>query len=194
MSYRAGSPFYFEFCTSNPTTGAAADADATPTAVVNRNGVDDLAVTVTVTHIDTARYVASGTFPATYAADDVVNLHAVATVAGVTAKKPIANVVIGQKLFPTFQLTGKVKLGTTPTATAMTITLDAASALNAGMVAADFTGNGGLFLTFTGGARLPVPARIDGCTINTTSEIALTFNAGKFAAAPAAGDPVMISG
>ena len=97
--------------------------------------------------------------------------------------------------FSTFQITGHVKVGTSPTATAMTITLDADSALNAAAPHGVLDGNGGLILTFTNGAKLfPSFARIVTATINTTTEVALTFNVGEFAAAPSAGDPVMISG
>lgn len=94
-----------------------------------------------------------------------------------------------QLLTPTIDRTGAVAASPAPTATGFTVTLDAAA--DASTVAADFVG---LYLTFTSGARLPVPGRITAATKNSTTSWALTFASGTFAAAPAAADTVMISG
>lgn len=71
------------FNTSNPTTGAAADATGTPTGTLLVNGVAN-AATVTVTNLATGRYKASVTLPSLAAGDvcDIVISATVATVAG----------------------------------------------------------------------------------------------------------------
>jgi hypothetical protein len=60
------------FCTQRFDTGAATDADSTPTATANKNGIDDGSFTLTVTKIDTGRYKVTGTVPAGYTAGDSV--------------------------------------------------------------------------------------------------------------------------
>lgn len=84
--YAPGDTVTLVFTTSSPTTGAATNADSTPTGIVNKNGTDDGAVTVTVTNLDTGRYKAVFTMPGNYADGDEVNLSISATVGGVTGK------------------------------------------------------------------------------------------------------------
>ncbi len=84
--YAPGDAVQAEFTTQDPTTSNAADLDLTPVGIVNRNGVDDVAVVVTVTNLDTGRYVASFTIPIGYAVGDNINLTVSGTVSGKTGK------------------------------------------------------------------------------------------------------------
>ena len=89
MGYRAGDSYFKEFTTSDPTTGAAADATGTPVATPNHNGTDDGAFTLTVTHIDTGRYKITGTIPSGYVGGDVLNVTVAATVNTVPGKAAV---------------------------------------------------------------------------------------------------------
>lgn len=86
MSYKPSDPYYKEFTTANPSTGAAQNADSLPTATANHNGTDDGTFVLTVTNIDTGRYKITGTIPSGYAAGDVLNVSVAATVNGVAGK------------------------------------------------------------------------------------------------------------
>lgn len=72
------------FSTSNPTSGAAADATGTPTGTLYVNGTANGA-TVTVTNITTGLYKAALTLPS-LSAGDVVSLRVSATVAAVAGE------------------------------------------------------------------------------------------------------------
>lgn len=85
MSYKPGDSVAVEFTTSD-TSGAAANADALPTGIVNRNGADDGLVNATVTDLDTGRYKAVFALPVGYAAGDSVSLSITATIGGIVAK------------------------------------------------------------------------------------------------------------
>lgn len=85
MSYKPSDSATIEFVTSS-STGAAANADSTPTGTFARNGTDDGTVTVTVTNVDTGRYKAAFTIPAGAAAGDTCTLSIAATIGGVAAK------------------------------------------------------------------------------------------------------------
>jgi len=78
--------YYGEFCTQRFDTGAANDADSTPTATANKNGTDDGSFTLTVTKIDTGRYKITGTVPNGYSAGDIVVVTVAATVNSVAGK------------------------------------------------------------------------------------------------------------
>jgi hypothetical protein len=78
--------YYGEFTTSSPTTGAATDADSTPTATATKNGTDDGSFSLTVTKIDTGRYKVTGTVPSGYASGDQVQISVAATVGSVAGK------------------------------------------------------------------------------------------------------------
>lgn len=69
------------FATSSPASGAAADADSTPTGAIYVNGTVD-AASVTVTNITTGLYKAAVTLPS-LSAGDIVSLKIAATVGGV---------------------------------------------------------------------------------------------------------------
>lgn len=86
--YAAGDSYYGGFTTSDPATGAATDADSTPTATANTNGTDDAAFVLTCTKIDTGRYKITGTVPAGYNVGDVVWIYVTAVMGGVTGKAP----------------------------------------------------------------------------------------------------------
>lgn len=80
-----GSPYTSQFTTSNPTTGAAQDADSLPVATASRNGVVDDGFVLLVTDIGTGRYVVSGTVPSSYKAGDSVAILVHAVVDGIAA-------------------------------------------------------------------------------------------------------------
>jgi hypothetical protein len=69
------------FTTSLASTGAASNADSTPTGTLYINGTANGA-SVTVTNVTTGRYKAAVTLPS-LSAGDVVDLHIAATVSGV---------------------------------------------------------------------------------------------------------------
>jgi len=81
MSVESGQAIAVDFTTADPTTGAAVDADSTPTGTVVVNGVDD-AASVTVTNKATGIYRASATLPG-LSAGDRVQMRIAATVGGV---------------------------------------------------------------------------------------------------------------
>lgn len=81
--FRAGDAYGVQFSTSNPTTGAAANAASTPTVRLFRNGTHDVAVSFTVANPETGLYRATATIPGTYAAGDRIEIVATATVGGV---------------------------------------------------------------------------------------------------------------
>ena len=86
MIYIPGQAYYSEFTTTNPTTGAAADADSLPVATATRNGTDDAAFILTVTKLDTGRYKITGTVPAGYAAGDWLHVSVSVVMGGIIAK------------------------------------------------------------------------------------------------------------
>jgi hypothetical protein len=96
-AYKPGDAYIKLFTTASPSTGGASNADALPTASLNRNGSDDSGVTLVVTNLDTGRYKISGVIPSSYAAGDVLNVTVTATVANVTGKAVIDTVVLDSK-------------------------------------------------------------------------------------------------
>lgn len=84
MSVRSGESITVEFITSSFSTGAATNADSTPTGTLVVNGTDN-AATVTVTNVDAGRYKAAVTLP-TLAIGDIVELVVAATVSSVAGK------------------------------------------------------------------------------------------------------------
>lgn len=91
-----------EFETANPTTGAAADADSTPTGTLSVNGTDN-AATVTVTKKATGSYKAAVTIPAGLTAGDSVALRINATVATVAGVKTVWSDFVDTKRFADLQ-------------------------------------------------------------------------------------------
>lgn len=84
MPVKSGQAVTVVFPTSNPTTGAAADATGTPTGTLYVNGTAN-AATVTVTNITTGVYKAAVTLP-TLAAGDIVAIRISATVATIAGE------------------------------------------------------------------------------------------------------------
>lgn len=78
--------------TTKSATGALADADATPTAAISRNGTVDGAVAVTVTRNSTGDYSAACTLPGGYSPGDRVSLKVLATIGGVATGEYIDHV------------------------------------------------------------------------------------------------------
>ncbi len=108
MSYLPGDTIYISFTTQS-STGAATDADSTPTVSLRRNGAADGAVTVSIAHNGAGDYTASATVPLTYAGGDEVELLVNATVGGVAAK----SIVSLGKLDRTAAIVA-TEIGTTP--------------------------------------------------------------------------------
>lgn len=89
--YKPGETFYFEFITSNPSTGQVADATGTPVATSNVDGTDDPLFVLTVTRLDLGRYLIEGTVPSTYTYGTVVNITVSATVSAIPVKLGVAS-------------------------------------------------------------------------------------------------------
>lgn len=97
MNYKPSDSFYAEFTTSNPSTGAALNADSLPVATAQQNGTDDGAFTLTVTNVDTGRYKITGTVPSGYAAGDTVVITVAATVSSVAAKAVVCSFLVDSR-------------------------------------------------------------------------------------------------
>lgn len=134
MDYKPGDSITAEFTTRVFATGVGTNADSTPTGTVNRNGTDDGAVTVTVTNIDTGRYKAVFTAPATYVPGDVLNLTIAATVSSVADKACVGSWKLGW---------GIISQGTATAGGNNTITLQTA-------LGADSFGRGALIVVMAG--------------------------------------------
>jgi hypothetical protein len=112
-TYAASGSYYGEFVTSNPTTGAAADATGTPTATATTNGTDDGAFTLTVAKIDTGRYKITGTVPSGYAVGDRVQISVSATVGGVAGKAVVDSFTVDATVSSRSTYAGADTAGTT---------------------------------------------------------------------------------
>lgn len=97
--YRPGDTLNAQFVVTSA-TGAAANADALPTAILTRNGVDTAEV-VTVTSVGVGRYVASALLPASYVQADSVGVVVSAVVGGIASKAVVMRDVIEQPLLLT---------------------------------------------------------------------------------------------
>lgn len=82
MVVKPGDSVAIQFTTQNPSTGALANADSTPTGVLVRNGTNT-GESVAVANIATGIYSATVTIPAGYVAGDEVQIRIAATVNGV---------------------------------------------------------------------------------------------------------------
>jgi hypothetical protein len=90
-------------------SGDSVDATGTPTAILQRNGVTDVAVHPTVTRTGTASYSASVVVPSTYIGTDSIDLAVSSVVAGVTVMGiPIFHAVLSSP--PAIALPGTVEL------------------------------------------------------------------------------------
>jgi hypothetical protein len=107
MSYLPGDTVYLTIETRNAATNLLADADATPTLAVKRNGALDGAVTPTVAHASTGQYNASCVIPGTYASGDTVELVGSATVASVADSTVLFRTVLdGKRASDVYSLVG----------------------------------------------------------------------------------------
>lgn len=97
MSYKPGDPYYKEFVTCNPTTGAAQNGDSLPTATADFSGSGTGSMSLTVTNLATGRYQAAGTIPGTRVKGDVLCVSVAATVASVAGVGVIDGQVIDSK-------------------------------------------------------------------------------------------------
>lgn len=99
MLYKPGDSYFGEFIVSHPTTSAATNADSTPSATMVQNGVDDEAVTLTVTNVETGRYKITGTIPSEYTAGDVIQVVVTATVNSINAAGIVDNFILDSVRF-----------------------------------------------------------------------------------------------
>lgn len=115
MSVRSAQAITVEFSTSNPTTGAAVNADSLPAGTLVLNGTDN-AASVTVTNVATGRYKCAVTLP-TLAIGDIVEMSIAATVSTI----PGVAIVYRDTCDLNLTNAGRVDLGnvlgTAPTAT-----------------------------------------------------------------------------
>lgn len=94
MSYKPGDNYTKLFDTYSVDDGSSSDADSPPTAALYRNGVLDVAVTVTISNVGGAEglYKASLSIPESYVTGDSLEVRAVATSDGVEAGAVIATI------------------------------------------------------------------------------------------------------
>jgi len=93
MFLKPSAAFTFQGFT-NDSTGTLATPGTPPTAVLTRNGTDDVAVTCTVTSISVGRYKVGGSIPSGYVAGDVCQVVFNATVGGISGSSVIGEFVI----------------------------------------------------------------------------------------------------
>jgi len=93
---KPGDSIVVDFTTHDPSTGAATDADSTPSGTLVRNGTDT-AESVTVTNKATGVYKASVDIPGGYSAGDVVQVRIEATVDSTTGNAVIFSTVLDSK-------------------------------------------------------------------------------------------------
>ena len=89
MGYKPGDPYSKEFTTASPTTGAATNADSSPTATADFDGTGAGSMALTVSFLDTGRYKATGTIPSGRVRADVLNVSVAATVGTIAGKAVI---------------------------------------------------------------------------------------------------------
>lgn len=85
MSYKPGDTIYASIPVQTPSTGAAVDADALPTATLWRNGADSGEVVAVADDAGLGQYTGSVTLPGDWADGDTVEIRAVAIQGGVTS-------------------------------------------------------------------------------------------------------------
>jgi hypothetical protein len=93
-----GDVFTTEITTHNASTGAEADADVLPTAILVRNSVNtDVTVTVEKQDGATGIYSLTATIPDTWERGDSIHFLATATVSGVTANAIVLANILGDE-------------------------------------------------------------------------------------------------
>lgn len=137
MIWRPGDTVQGEFVTSRFDTGAATNADSTPTGTLQQNG-SDTAVSVTITNVDAGRYKYSFVIPDTYLLGDNLALTIAATVNSAAGKGAVWQAVLTEQLVQRYsKATG---------GGANTVTLDAAASatdnLYVGSVIEIYSGTG----------------------------------------------------
>jgi len=85
MSYKPGDTIYAAFSVQVPSTGAAVDADALPTAKCWRNGADSGEVVAVADDAGLGQYTGSVAIPGDWSDGDTVEIRAVAIQGGVTS-------------------------------------------------------------------------------------------------------------
>jgi hypothetical protein len=199
MQRKPGDAYSTEFTTSNPTTGAAANADSLPVATANHNGTDDgtFSAALTVTNLDTGRYKITGTVPSGYAAGDTVTVTVAATCGGVAGKAKVdtfgVDTARASDIYGTIsqsQINGIIGGSPTPTQISLTV----GTLTSGGVTFTPPTGNlVGMMCEVQSTSPAGPKARLVIATDTGTTTRTLGFAAPGFAVAPNASDTVAIS-
>lgn len=136
MSVRSAQSITKTFNTYNPTTGALANADSTPSGTLIVNGTDN-AASVTVTNRSTGDYKFAVTLP-TLAVGDIVEMKIAATVSSTSS----ASVVWSDTKDIVIDSSGNVTFANTSIATVTTLTNDPAGVTTLLARLGAFTGSG----------------------------------------------------
>ncbi|MCE9546919.1 MAG: hypothetical protein K8T25_15700 [Planctomycetia bacterium] len=121
MSVKPSQSVTVQFTTRHPYSGAATNADSTPSGTLIKNGTDQ-GDTVTVTNVSTGVYKAAVTIPSGAAAGDLLALRIAATVASVAD-----NAVIWHDLVDTKRLADLNDAAAAPSASAIRTEMDSNS-------------------------------------------------------------------
>jgi hypothetical protein len=105
MPVQASQSISRRFCLANPSTGAASNADSTPTGTLLANGSAMAASVVISAGGSTGEYNASFTIPSGQAVGDQMDLEVAATVGGVTGRavvwRDVVDATVNSRLAPT---------------------------------------------------------------------------------------------
>lgn len=151
-AFTAGDAYGVQFSTANPTTGAAANASATPTVRLFRNGTHDAAVSFTVTNPETGLYRATTTIPAGYVAGDRLEVVVSATVGGVAGVEVVERFKLTGPNFAATAIAADVQSMAAGVITSTVIATDAIGALELSSAAAQEVVDAVLARNLGGGA------------------------------------------
>lgn len=191
-------------------SGGLVNADTLPTCKVLENNNDTPILTPTVVK----RSGETGTYRVTvllstgngFALGRGYEIFAIATIAGTTAQVKLDNFILRESsvdtvknltmsiynamlLYGGIEITGTIDPSPTPTTTAFHVTLD--RALSSAKTVAGIVGQ---FCTIRDGGAQTEGQPIATCTINSLTNLSLTFSVGNaFSVAPAGSDPISIS-
>ena len=105
--YRPNMQYYSEFIVYNPSTGEVVNADSTPVATASNCGVDDSDFALTVTNINTGRYLINGIIPSDYLPGNIVTVFIITTVSSIVGKAIVDSFMIDNSnlvVFPPTQV------------------------------------------------------------------------------------------
>ena len=190
MPYKPSDPYVKRFATSHPATGAAVNADALPVATAALAGSGTGAMALTVANVGTGLYEVTGTFPATRAKGDVLNVSVAATVAGVAGVGVVDNQVLDSKRAGDLNdYAGGDTAGTTTLVGRLTATratnldnLDAFVSSRSTYAGADTSGTTALLSRLTAGRATNLD-NLAGGPVALAAQVPAAFTAATFAAA-----------